>query len=625
MKTYEDLVKFHKLLIDEITEFEIYDEFPKRFYQAFLSGDNTLYQKETTEIRRFDEQWIDALEQFLPSLDYILRNFKTELRQEREVVQIEKAKKTGSESIRHLASHPQYIRDVTTDNVVPKKILSIQSEIELQTYENRFIKSLIDRLLLFVDNRYDVIKNRVDLRMTRHFNMSSDFGITDADVTMNIDVKIAEDIKDAEKSLYNRELLRRVTHMAKLITGFKDFYFYKELINAKPVKPPIMKTQIIIKNVHYNRAYMLWIYLDRYNALAYETDTEEKDLLFDEKYLKNIYQTALLTYSTVVANQKELEYLYQYLDVKNTHKKTPKIIKTHPDVQTDHDPITFEDQTISQYLLDESKKVFEKSLEAHEKTSKTKDIALRRALRDSLEVTNALYTAYFEFDKALEDDFYRRFMRTTPVEALDDVKNKAKIAKIIREVKAVDFRNAIRLEKKLLAELSKREKDVVKEQKKSLDDIAVEQSSEYIKDLETKTQDETKETLEEHMAYVSEQNLLLQQMHKETDDKIKEEIALIKALEEERIEEEKEKARIRFEREQAKLKLRLEREKKRLADKKKREAQKDRARLTSRKAQTKKKSTEKVTKVKQTLTKRNDLKLQKLRDQIDALKEENKG
>jgi DNA repair protein SbcC/Rad50 len=328
---------------------------------------------------------------------------------------------------------------------------------------------------------------------------------------------------------------------------------------------------------------------------------------------------------TVVANQKGLEYLYQYLDVKNATRKTPKVIKSHPDITVDRDPLTFEDSTINQYFLDESKKVFEKSLEEHQKSAKTKDIALRRALRDTIEVTNNLYRSYFEFDTVLDDGFFRQFIKATPKEALEDVKEKARIARIIRETKEVDYKNAIRLEKKFLAELSKREKDVIRDESKSIREKADTEAEELIDSLKASTHDEEQAMLAEHMAYVSEQNREMLELHKNTDLKISEDLKAIKEQEELAIAQEKEKARIRFEREQARLRLKLEREKKRLKDKKTKAAQKERERERARMAKARAQSKTRVTKAKKTLETSNAAKLKKLQDKIDTLKGEGDG
>lgn len=34
---------------------------------------------------------------------------------------------------------------------------------------------------------------------------------------------------------------------------------------------------------------MLWLFLDRYNILIFDVDVKEKNLIFDEVYLKDIY------------------------------------------------------------------------------------------------------------------------------------------------------------------------------------------------------------------------------------------------------------------------------------------------------------------------------------------------
>ena len=58
-----------------------------------------------------------------------------------------KEQKVDSQSIKHLSVNSAIIKDVTEDgDVVPHKILTPYSEEDIAIYENRFIKSLIEKL-----------------------------------------------------------------------------------------------------------------------------------------------------------------------------------------------------------------------------------------------------------------------------------------------------------------------------------------------------------------------------------------------------------------------------------------------------------------------------------------------
>ena len=137
MKKTSDLKKFHQLLNDTYYELEKDEEFPNVFFQAFLSGESTLYQKSVSEIKTFHEDWIGTIESYFPSLDKITKNAKSGLRYDQEVTAIEKAKKTNSDSVRHLAANTHLIKEIRENNeVVPHKILTTQAEIEYGIYEN---------------------------------------------------------------------------------------------------------------------------------------------------------------------------------------------------------------------------------------------------------------------------------------------------------------------------------------------------------------------------------------------------------------------------------------------------------------------------------------------------------
>ena len=101
-----------------------------------------------------DTTWIDMVEECIPYLDNIIRNPRRFIVQEENIVPIEKAKVVTEESIRHLAQHTSMIQEVHDDGtVIPLKLLNVYREETVDLYENRFIKSLVDNLYTFVNNK----------------------------------------------------------------------------------------------------------------------------------------------------------------------------------------------------------------------------------------------------------------------------------------------------------------------------------------------------------------------------------------------------------------------------------------------------------------------------------------
>ena len=219
MKKVSDLRKFHEQLNQVYYELEREEEFPNHFYQALLSGENEIYQKSIQESKVFHEDWIETIESYFSSLDKITRDPKSGLKYLQEVVQIEKAKKVNSDSIRHLAANTQLIKEVRNGDVIPKQILTTQAEIEFAIYENRFIKTLVDRLFDFVNRRYDLVRSNVETYNSKFFNLKSNFDMRESNISLEIDLKIKDTIDDDKLAKANHELLSKIQSLLKRVNG----------------------------------------------------------------------------------------------------------------------------------------------------------------------------------------------------------------------------------------------------------------------------------------------------------------------------------------------------------------------------------------------------------------------
>jgi len=600
MKKTSDLRKFHEELNQAFYELEKVEEFPNHFYQALLSGENEIYQKIIVESKTFHEEWIGTIESYFNSLDKITKDPKSGLKYLQEVEAIEKAKKTNSDSIRHLAANTHLIKEFREGNVIPKKILTTQAEIDYAIYENRFIKTLVDRLFEFVNQRYNIVKNNVDNFQNKYFNLKSKFGIRESEVNLTIDLKIKENLDDDVKGRYNHELLNRIQVLLKQVNGIRVSPFMEGLKNAKPVIPPIMKTSILLKNVDYKNCYNLWLYLDKFTTLNFDVDVQEKNLTFDKYYMRNIYQTALTAFTTVYGNQKALEDHYQYLDTQEYKRKSPKFVKKSlEELLTSPDPYVLQDTAINEFFLEQNKKLLQENLNKHMGESSSYDVALRKALRDTIGISNALFSQFFNLEEdENEDMFFARMVKEDLDQELQKAKEKARVARIIRETKEVDYNNTIRLEKRMLKEIERINKEISKGLKRrSLEEGKKKAIEERIK-LERQNLDKNQEALTEYLEFVSEQKRILAEEAKNTQEKLKKEELRIKQEEKRIIELEKKKAIDKYNLEMKRLRSKQKQDKERIAidTRKKMRAEKKKLELATLELQ--KKSRERVKKAK---------------------------
>ena len=133
------------------------DEKNKKFYDSI---DSSLYVTNEIDARTTNFEWLEIMEETIRYLDNILRNPNRFIINEEDIVKIELARRVTVESIKHLSKNTNLIQDIDkkTGDVRPSKILNINKEESFDTYENRFIYSLIKNMKFYIDRFHDIIK-----------------------------------------------------------------------------------------------------------------------------------------------------------------------------------------------------------------------------------------------------------------------------------------------------------------------------------------------------------------------------------------------------------------------------------------------------------------------------------
>lgn len=562
-KINDDVTKYSQKL--DYALFNLNNEdFYKYFENAFLNGDRTLYQKNISEAKTFDDTWIRTVESYFPSLDKITREPKSILRYDEDIVAVERAKKTSAKSVRHLASHTENIRDIDENNyVTPKKVLIEIPEQEYAIYENRFIKTLINRLYLFVKNRYEIIKNNVESFQKDRLSGTANFDFNDTKVELSVDLTITKDLDDKKINEHNYDLLARTEKLNYLITGLKNSQFMKLLKNAPAVHPPIMKTNIIMKNPEFRNAYNLWIFLDKYSILGYDVTIREKDLEFDDGFIDDINHMFATNYAIILGNQlNRLEKYNVPEGYQELVKKKTKIVSQNPkDFVPNPDLIEMEESHLNEFFLQKYKELLDSGINKETKNEfldEPNDAIIKRNVRQTTDIVNALYDAKFEISE--EADILHRLEDTDLEKEYQRSLEQLRYAKIIREVKEVDYNNFFRTERRLLRALSKTNTEMIK---KLIEERKYEEKERKIKEIEAKIDALKKENeerskqidaLNDHQTLMKEEKQRLIDERNKTINKVDEEMKKYDQMMEAKYEEERQKvlAQLQAEKERAK-------------------------------------------------------------------------
>ena len=161
LSKYQILQK--KLMSQTTKLFDLKDA--QELFNSLSNGQNSYLRFDRFESSSMDMTWIKQIEDCIPDLNEIVSNPKKTIQTLAEVVEVEKVKKTSRESVQHLASHSQFVKSIDEEgNVTPSKILNVYNDDFYAIYENKFIATLVRRLFVFVEKRYDFIIHQATLR-----------------------------------------------------------------------------------------------------------------------------------------------------------------------------------------------------------------------------------------------------------------------------------------------------------------------------------------------------------------------------------------------------------------------------------------------------------------------------
>jgi len=266
-------------------------------------------------------EWLDIMEETIRYLDNILRNPNRFIVNDDEIVKVELAKRVTVESIKHLARNTNLIQDIDDNgDVKPSKILNINKEESFDTYENRFIYTLITNMEIFIEFKKKKMLASSYLKDDKslQYKGASMVGNERLSVEISLKSSLHENKNDGGKD--GEDLATRVDKLCQRITDLKSTQVYKDLHRAHValVRPPLKKTNVILKNVNFQYAVTLWNYLQEHFADEDKNEVNNKNYAEDGELKGLIDETFLLSYLAMCTLNKET------YDTKNLKERVMK-------------------------------------------------------------------------------------------------------------------------------------------------------------------------------------------------------------------------------------------------------------------------------------------------------------
>lgn len=293
--------------MEKLEVIELYEDSNKEKTEKFInSAESTLKVQTDKKCVTRDVEWMDMMEEVIPHLDSIFRSPNRFIENEEEIVKIEQARKVSVETIKHLSKNTNFIQtiDEQTGDVIPSKLLNVRKEESYDTYENRLIYTLIQNMKFFINKRKTSLIESIDLQSNnenkdnKQLEYNAKSKLNDEDVDINVSITSKLDFQGEEAEQKNKDLLNRIEIIQNKITDIESNDVYKiiDKLHITLVKEPIRKTNVVLKNVHFQYAMKLWEFLKANFDEETITTEENKDYMDNGQLKKMMDETFLLQY-----------------------------------------------------------------------------------------------------------------------------------------------------------------------------------------------------------------------------------------------------------------------------------------------------------------------------------------
>lgn len=239
-----------------------------------------------------DMEWVTAIEDTLDYMERAIDEQRRFIKENQEVYRIDKAKIINKDSVKHLSQHTNFIAKVEGDKVTPNKVLTIEREESFEIYENRFLITLIRLANQFVNDKYRKMADAPTDTFDK-VQMKRDLVLNNQKVTFN--VEYSNEIKDAradDLNVQDYEKLSdfdRVRRIREKLNSFLNTPMMREIANCVPVRPPILHTNLMMKNPNFKACLDLYNYLNAYKKPGYEIVGKEFSGVMDKEVQQNLY------------------------------------------------------------------------------------------------------------------------------------------------------------------------------------------------------------------------------------------------------------------------------------------------------------------------------------------------
>ncbi len=254
-------------LLDDVTEqgfieqalFTYHQQMEETGEAGFLLPETLLSQ---LELLPFDQAIAEVLSK--GHLQEIARKPRTELVYQQHLLPISRAKRLSSSAHRHLAAHSECWQSRTFNGIIPKSVLALESEDQLDIYENRVYAKLLDHLEVYLARRCRDVKKLADLydkfeREVQNKNQSSLYYQLRENICQLWGEGFSGSADTVDAMAANSSTTINVLgRLLKTVRQLKQSSVYLQCGRGSIIRSKINLTNVLLHDPHYRHVTRLW-------------------------------------------------------------------------------------------------------------------------------------------------------------------------------------------------------------------------------------------------------------------------------------------------------------------------------------------------------------------------------
>ena len=363
-----------------------------RFFRAYMNVKDRESEDITSvfSICHIEQDWVEAIEVGLPFIEKAIKEERQFIRNDGEVLPIEKVRKTDKSSIQDLAKHANYItheapEDAETE-VMPDKMMVIHKESDFAIYENRVLYAALMYLKDFVTSRLATIKEATNTFLVKqHIVKLIDMGSRKVNVELRFDEKRINDPLLTERNA-EKDVIDRLDEVLTGILALLKTPLMREVSKTEMVSRPIAKTNILKMNRNFRESLACFDYIANYQGQGFTIEHIEKSLIpyskqMNEAYTENLIFLSFINYMFANSLSDTLKADYEAILKEREVQKEKEILARLRDF---HSKAENDEKTINEYFLlfEQGYRILEKMNDELINKSKEEEIRHQKEIKE---------------------------------------------------------------------------------------------------------------------------------------------------------------------------------------------------------------------------------------------------